>query len=340
MLHRVLILLITLLTVSAGCGIKLPPALSGEDLPPPFSDEAVNFLVFGDWGRDGFFNQRDVAQQMGLTAEEISSRFVISTGDNFYPSGVRDVDDSKWQSSFERIYTAASLQKPWYVVLGNHDWQGNVDAEIEYSDRSDRWKMPDHYFSEEIEINDSTKALFVFIDTTPIADAERSRLYPQSELWDADRQLAWIDSTLANSDDRWKIVVGHHPVYVASSKYEDNPELVRRLVPIMERHGVQVYFAGHDHNLQHLRDEAGKINYFVSGAGSLTRGVDRDDTRAFFALRVPGFMAVSLTAETMYVKAMGENGLAYYFANVPVGELAEPDSTSGTTSQVSGSGSQ
>jgi len=339
MLNRLLILLFALLTISAGCSPR-PSAIPTKDLPPPFSPEALNFIVVGDWGRDGFFNQQDVADQMGETAGEILSRFVISTGDNFYPSGVENLNDFKWVTSFERIYTAPSLRTPWYVVLGNHDWRGNVDAQIEYSAYSDMWTMPDRYYAREIPVTDSLNALFVFIDTTPIADADHARIYPQSERWRKGRQLQWIDSTLAASDAPWKIVVGHHPVYVASSKYEDNPDLIRDLVPIMERHGVQAYFAGHDHNLQHLRVADSDINYFVSGAGSLTRGVDRDDPHALFALRVPGFMAVSLTAEVMFVKALDEHGHLYYFTNVPVGDEPESESALAAEPQTTNPGTR
>src|SRR5436190_9727127 len=49
---------------------------------------ALNFIVMGDWGRNGADHQKEVAVQMGKTATEIISEFTISTGDNFYPSGV------------------------------------------------------------------------------------------------------------------------------------------------------------------------------------------------------------------------------------------------------------
>ncbi len=32
--------------------------------------------------------------------------------------------------------------------------------------------------------------------------------------------MKWIDSTLAVSDDNWKIVIGHHPVYADTDKSE------------------------------------------------------------------------------------------------------------------------
>ncbi|MDX1440490.1 MAG: tartrate-resistant acid phosphatase type 5 family protein, partial [Rubricoccaceae bacterium] len=291
--------LIGLLTIAAGCSGSRPHAISPEDAPDPFSREAFNFMVMGDWGRNGLFDQDDVARQMGVTGDSISSRFVISTGDNFYPDGVESIEDLQWARSYETIYTAPVLHRPWYVVLGNHDWQGNVDAQLLYHAISDRWTMPSRYYSAEFPISDSTRALFLFLDTTELADAERARLYPQSDRWDQSRQLHWADSTLGASTAQWKIVIGHHPIYMASSRYEDNPHLIANLLPILERHGVQAYFAGHDHNLQHLRREGSPIHYFISGAGSLTRGVDRDDPDALFLLQSAGFMAVSMTDEVM-----------------------------------------
>jgi len=43
------------------------------------------------------------------------------------------VDDPQWQSSFEKVYTASSLQVPWHVVLGNHDYHHDPDAQIAYA---------------------------------------------------------------------------------------------------------------------------------------------------------------------------------------------------------------
>ena len=43
------------------------------------------------------------------------------------------------QETFERVYNASSLHNPWYFVAGNHDWNGNVSAEIEYTNVSKRW---------------------------------------------------------------------------------------------------------------------------------------------------------------------------------------------------------
>ncbi|MGH2574998.1 MAG: metallophosphoesterase [Ignavibacteria bacterium] len=100
---------------------------------PVYLYSNLSFLVIGDWGRDGKFNQMEVANQMGLYAQKLNVSFVISTGYNFYPDGVFSIFDNQWQTSFENIYTHISLQIPWYVSLGNHDYLGNVQAEIDYT---------------------------------------------------------------------------------------------------------------------------------------------------------------------------------------------------------------
>jgi hypothetical protein len=302
--------------LASGCVGGGRPVGGGAVEAEPFSGDALNFIVLGDWGRAGFFNQREVAAQMGRTAESIRSRFVISTGDNFYTTGVSSTDDPKWLRSYEEIYTARSLWEPWYVVLGNHDWQGNPYAQIAYSRISPRWRMPDTYFTTTFRLDDdSTDVLIVYLDTTPLADFERAEIYPMSNRWNQRAQLQWMDSTLAHSKAEWKLVVGHHPIIVGSRRYRDNPHLLRDVLPVLERHGVQAYFAGHEHNLQHLRLPGRTMEHFISGAGSLLRDPLPDDNTRW-ALRTPGFMTVSLTPETMYVQAIDEGGRVRYAVSV------------------------
>lgn len=53
--------------------------------------------------------------QMGRIGEELDIDFVISAGDNFYEDGLTGIDDKAFEESFTNIYTAKSLQKPWYT---------------------------------------------------------------------------------------------------------------------------------------------------------------------------------------------------------------------------------
>ena len=308
-------------------GTRVPGYVFGTDTTAqeivPIDSSTFNFMIVGDWGRNGFFNQSEVANGMGDVGARIGSRFTVSTGDNFYTAGVTSTEDPKWVRSFEAVYTAPALQSRWYSVLGNHDWMGDVPAQIQYSQQSDRWYMPAQYYAETMTLDDATderpatRILMVFLDTTPLAtSADRRDRFSDSGVWDVDDQMAWFERTLAGSDADWKLVFGHHPIYVGSTSYSDNATLIERLVPLLNRYGVQAYICGHDHNLQHHRPPGSPVDYFVSGAGSLTREVIQTPN-TLFAYRSPGFMAASLTRDHMIMRSFSESGQYLYSADVP-----------------------
>ncbi|HBB75469.1 MAG TPA: hypothetical protein DC048_13595, partial [Planctomycetaceae bacterium] len=66
---------------------------------------------------------------------------------------------------------------------------------------------------------------------------------------------------LAGPRGRFTMVVGHHPVY-SNGKHGDTEYLIRDWAPLLERHKVHVYLAGHDHDLQHL-EMAERFTSFV-----------------------------------------------------------------------------
>jgi len=78
--------------------------------------------------------------------------FLTFSGDNFYHHGVKNVDDPRFNETFENAFTAKSLMTPWYFCAGNHDHKGNVSAEIAYSSRSKRWNFPNFYYTKSWKI--------------------------------------------------------------------------------------------------------------------------------------------------------------------------------------------
>ncbi|RYD88696.1 MAG: acid phosphatase, partial [Sphingobacteriales bacterium] len=216
--------------------------LDSEDLSPSGSianDYALNFIAVGDWGRNGEYDQTEVAKQMGLWAAKNPNNFVISVGDNFYPKGVVSEHDPLWNFSFENIYTAHSLQCDWYPVLGNHDYHADPEAQIRYSKVSRRWNMPALYYSREVTINKATgdKVLFVMIDTDPFLFEDKKDY--------CDKQMQWLNDTLskANESVKWKIVVGHHPYYTVGPRIKNYDTLTMRkaLTDVFEKHKVNIY---------------------------------------------------------------------------------------------------
>ncbi len=282
--------------------------------------KALNFIAMGDWGRNGEYQQKEVAQQMGITAKQIEASFIIATGDNFYPSGVASTQDYAWIASYENMYTAHSLQTDWYVVLGNHDYKGNIQAEIDYSKISRRWHMPAAYYSKKIVINEDNGPavlLLVCLDTSPFisqyytSDDHKESIIKQ----DTAAQRKWLEGVLADPDPniKWRIVAGHHPLYTGGKRIKspDTYEMNNKFKPIFDKYKVDAYICGHEHNLQYIKPE-GNTHYFVTGAGSETTPVIKYPEIGKYALSINGFMVFSLTHNSMLVQIIDENGRLLY----------------------------
>jgi hypothetical protein len=62
--------------------------------------------------------------------------------------------------------------------------------------------------------------------------------------------VEWLERSLAESPARWKIVIGHHPLWSsAGSKFQQARALRRIILPALCRH-ADLYLAGHEHTLE------------------------------------------------------------------------------------------
>jgi tartrate-resistant acid phosphatase type 5 len=276
--------------------------------------EGLPFLVIGDWGRDGGRQQGAVAVQMGKAAASTGTRFVISVGDNFYSDGVASIDDPHWHASFEDVYDASALQVPWHAVLGNHDYRGNAEAQIAYSASSSRWRMPARFYKRTETEPGSGQVDFFHIDTCPFIEEYRGSKVRVDDQ-DAAKQLVWLDSELGRSGARWKIVVGHHPVFSGGSSHGSQPELIRNLKPLLDRHGVRAYFFGHDHDLQHIVVDG--VHYLGCGAGADTRPTTKI-AGSLFASDHPGFFSGKINGDVLDFSFVDTAGEAIYQAVIPL----------------------
>jgi len=218
----------------------------------------------------------------------------------FYEDGVKSVDDPLWNIDFKQIYTHSSLQVPWYNVLGNHDWRGNPQAEIDYSKIDKRWILPNNYYSFKVPISNSINATFIMLDTTPIVDKTN----------DYKAQLEWLDTELYSTKDDWVFVAGHHYVYDSVGHLKQMHDLVN---PILRKHNVTVYISGHRHRLEFLTDK--KVHYIISGAGSRidnSSSLDMTAATSEYVGRVVGVVIVELQPKVMLVNYFDKNGLLLF----------------------------
>ncbi|MBA0648424.1 hypothetical protein Goklo_016151 [Gossypium klotzschianum] len=216
---------------------------------------------------------------MGKVGEKLGIDFGISTGDNFYKKGLATPYDPHFKDSFTNIYSANSLQKQWYCVLGNHDYRGDVQAQLSPILRKidSRWlclRNPKHLKFDWRGVIPRNKYLT--------------------------RVLKELRCALRESVGKWKIVIGHHPIR-SIGHHGQTKELITLLLPILEAYNVDMYINGHDHCLQHLSSITSPLQFFTSGGGSKAWKGDFDyldgggDDEIKFYYDGQGFMSVELT---------------------------------------------
>jgi tartrate-resistant acid phosphatase type 5 len=273
-------------------GTALPAFMRA--VPPAFSlkpaGQPVRLVAFGDFGQ-GTEAQKRVAAAMLKEHRARPFDFGITTGDNFYPRGMESPADPRWKSWWEEMYAPLGIR--FYATLGNHDWI-NFDspaAEIIYAARSESWRLPAPYYT-----FTAGPVQFFAVDTDEISQA----------------QALWLQDELERSRARWKVVYGHHPVFVSGlSGPAYTAEMRKMLWPII-RGRADLYLSGHHHSLQHLRSPDGGHFVTSGGGGAATYAIDEREPLALFARSANGFTTLEADEHTLTFKHLGDNGDELY----------------------------
>ena len=269
----------------------------------------LSFYVASDMGRNGYYEQKPIAELMGVMAEEVGPECVFAVGDIHHFEGVRSVQDPLWTSNFENIYSHPELMLPWYPVLGNHEYRGSTQAVLDYTKISRRWEMPERYYSKVFH-EKGTSIRFIMLDSSPLIEKYRKdkEKYPDACLQNVKQQLLWLENELKNAKENWIVVMGHHPIFAQTPKSSSEREDMQKLIDSMLRkYKVDMYICGHIHNFQHIRKPGSNIDYVVNSAASLSRKVSEIEGTQFCS-REPGFSIITVTANELALHMIDKNG--------------------------------
>ena len=246
-------------------------------LPAGLFVATLKLIAIGDWGAD---DQGQIQAAHGMKTV-VNPNAALLLGDNFYTTGIHGTDHSaRFQKTFEHVYDAHNLQKiPFYAVAGNHDYYGNVSAQIEYSKLSSRWNFPSRWYSKTFKVPETNRTFqMIMIDTVIAAGLadDDLQVIEQMDTMDtichkgacphkAQEQWQWLDATLRDSTADYLWVGGHHPIW-SGCKHGPTPELVRLLKPRLEAAGAH-YMSGHDHCMGHYMEDGKAMNHILAGAG-------------------------------------------------------------------------
>lgn len=275
------------------------------------AQDSVNFLLLGDWGRETIDSRRAgqiaVAQGMGKVGNELKPMAVITLGDNFYEKGPLTSEAPIFREAFEEIYAAPSLQVPFWVSLGNHEYMGSVKGVLDYAAErkgSGRWTLPARYWSRKVELPGGGSAKFIFTDTSPFIRRYHAEGHSDAGQQDTQAQLAWLERELAETGITWRIVIGHHPAW-SGGLHGDSADIQRELVPVLVRGKTDLYASGHDHHPEVIQRNG--LLQLIAGNGSEVRGIRRRESAPYQGQHL-GFASLSLKAKSFTIRQYDDAG--------------------------------
>lgn len=282
----------SLLRLLSGLGAS-PVLLASPGMARLASTTAKNgslrFLALADTG-SGNANQRAVGERMAERHRLNPVDLVLLGGDNIYPDGNLIEVERTFQQPYRELLAAGV---PFHAVLGNHDIRTeNGDPQLRYRP----FGMAGRWYS----LRRGPVAFFL-LDTNANARWQH--------------QMPWLKNALAASDAPWKVVVGHHPLYSAGL-YGDDPVAIARLTPLFERHGVQLYINGHEHNYERTRVIRGTTYLTVGGGGAWLRPVVAN-ARSARAASTYSFAEITIQDERLQLHAWDSRGSRLDEASLP-----------------------
>jgi len=262
----------------------------------------IQIGICADSGYSNSFQQSN-----GQCLRSLPLDYCFLLGDNFYPIGLSNPTDPLFQTHFKQVFPDITC----FSILGNHDYLGNPNAQLEICQKSidSRWKMP--YFFYDLVLNVQQESVhFIFIDTCLLLreytlkllsnDSNKSnfqRIYQENYKC----QLVWLKQILSESRSKWKIVCGHYPIY-SNGPHQTSTSLQAILLPLFREYKVDCYLSGHDHNLQHIFKH--NIHFLISGSFSdIYRPVqppsDVMDTEKIFMAEIHGFLVMEIQNDSI-----------------------------------------
>ncbi|MBI4081835.1 MAG: metallophosphoesterase [Candidatus Lambdaproteobacteria bacterium] len=273
-----------------------------QTLPAP--PEGLRFFVLSDTGT-GADAQYTVAALMERRARRRPVDALLLLGDNFYMQGVSGVGDAQWLAKIIAPYSQGSLAPvPIFPVFGNHDYKGNLQAQLDFGLHSSKWRLPHRFYAR--TFGGLLKLIAFDSNFTDL------RFDPDRGAFD------FLLRELENREGaRWVAVMAHHPVRSASrkgSRYSGGAYgwLLRPFLCGK----AHVYLSGHAHHLEHRRVGACPTHFFISGGGGDETHPVHPDPEALYLHAGHGFLELEVTPQALVARFIEESGAEAYVARI------------------------
>jgi Icc protein len=214
-----------------------PPKNNTETAP---TSESFSFTVFGD-SHDSYDIFACLIEQ--VNGEDVA--FAVHLGD-----AVQSPSEREYLNYLKMI---SGLKVKLYQVPGNHDLAGNG------------YKYYKKYFGPYYYSFDFKNSHFVVLNNA----------FPESFTAD---QFAWLKKDLAETDKENIFIFMHRPIFDPAEVFQgyvmSGREVIRELMRLFNKYGVDYVFAGHIHCYAKVRRNG--IVYIVSGGAGAQLHLPKD----------------------------------------------------------------
>ncbi|MBE0673149.1 MAG: metallophosphoesterase family protein, partial [Bacteroidales bacterium] len=268
------------------------------------SDEPFTFLYLGDV-------QNDIKSLGSRIIRQAYTHFPNADFMLFAGDLVSRSTEDYWREFF---YAGGWIfgMIPSVANPGNHEYDKYDDQPRTFSKHWNQiYSAPANSPSEEYNNRnyyiDYQGVRFVSLDSPALGE------YPE----DSTLVVTWLDNTLAENPNPWTIVFTHYPVY-SCSQGRNNEKYRNTIQPLLEKHGVDLVLAGHDHTYCRGFNPEGVVIkgknmplYVVSVAGPKMYGLNTSFWSDRMASMTQLYQHVSVSRGELVFKAFTVTGDLY-----------------------------
>lgn len=198
-------------------------------------DGPTKFIYVGD-AQNGVLSHWSRLIRAGYAAAP-DADFILHAGD-LVNRASRDFEWAEWFKAVSHIHGMI----PAVPVAGNHEY-ARLGLSPNQTDRvlSIFWRPQ---FTLPVESSLPADLHEVVYDLRMSDDLHIFVLSTQNS--NIQVQADWLDQQLSESDATWKIVSMHHPIF-SSGRGRDSEDRRSILLPVLEKHSVDLVLQGHDH---------------------------------------------------------------------------------------------
>jgi len=267
-------------------------------------DEPFSFLYFGDV-------QNDIKSLGSRTLRQAYTHFPEADFMLFAGDLVSRSLEEYWREFF---YAGGWIfgMMPSVATPGNHEYDKPENQPRTFSKHWNQiYSAPanspsEEYYNRNYYI-DYQGVRFVSFDSPALGENKE----------DSALVISWLDKTLAENPNRWTVLFTHYPVY-SCSQGRNNEKYRNTIQPLLEKHGVDLVLAGHDHTYcRGYNPEGVKVTgkniplYVVSVAGPKMYGLNTSFWSERMGSLTQLYQHISVSREKLEFKAFTVAGELY-----------------------------